>query len=393
MSKDGTAALLSSTVDDISQGIDSVDISNDDGITAAAACDMINSSREEDMYSEKKFTSCDQKLEHTKSNGISHNSASIQADNDVVSRDIGSGVDVSLCANCGKEGAANTCNKFKMVKYCNAVCKKRHRSKHKKDCEEHLKHMAAALQEEEIKRAAELHDVELFKQPPQKEDDCPICFQLLPLLGSGKRYQSCCGKVICSGCIYAMDNKLCPFCRTPTPDSEGEVTKRLHKRMEVGDTEAIRTLGDFYYGGTRGFAQDYTKALELWHHAAELGHVNSYYSIGNAYYYGRGVERDKKKAIHYFEIGSMKGDTVARHSLGALEQNAGNIERALKHYMITVESGEQDSLKAIQDLYPKGKATKDEYVKALRAYQKYLNEVKSIQRDEASAYNELYKYI
>jgi len=36
---------------------------------------------------------------------------------------------VSGCANCGKEGANNVCNKCKQVKYCNAACKKKHRSK------------------------------------------------------------------------------------------------------------------------------------------------------------------------------------------------------------------------------------------------------------------------
>jgi len=40
-----------------------------------------------------------------------------------------------------------------------------------------------------------------------------------------------------------------------------------------------------------------------------------------------------------------------------------------------------------------GDATKDEYSNALRAYQKYLGEVKSNQRDEAAAADEDYKYI
>ena len=59
--------------------------------------------------------------------------------------------DVSICANCGKEGSdvTNTCNKCKQVKYCNAACKKKHRHKHKKDCEEHVR-LAA-------EQAAELH--------------------------------------------------------------------------------------------------------------------------------------------------------------------------------------------------------------------------------------------
>ena len=55
-----------------------------------------------------------------------------------------------------------------MVKYCNAACKKKHRSKHKKHCEEHVKLAAQS--------AAKLHDEKLFKQPPPQYGDCPICF-------------------------------------------------------------------------------------------------------------------------------------------------------------------------------------------------------------------------
>ena len=47
--------------------------------------------------------------------------------------------EVDVCANCGKEGSdLNICNKCQMVKYCNAACKKKHRSKHKKKCERRM---------------------------------------------------------------------------------------------------------------------------------------------------------------------------------------------------------------------------------------------------------------
>ena len=55
--------------------------------------------------------------------------------------------------------------------------------------------------------------------------------------------------------------------------------------------------------------------------------------------------------------------------------------------------GNHNSLKKIQVLYSQGKATKDEYTEALRAYLKYLVEVKSSQRDQAAAFDEDYKYI
>jgi len=276
------------------------------------------------------------------------------------------------------------------VKYCNAACKKRHRSKHKKDCEEHLKRVAE-LHEEELRRAEELHDIELFKSPPRKED-CPICFLRLPMLTSGWRYKSCCGKVICSGCIYAMD-KICPFCRSPTPTLVKESIKRTKKRVEVGDAIAISSLGDMYSEGTRGFPQDYTKALELYHRAAELGFVGARHNIGCAYNDGEGVERDMKKAVYYWGLAAMKGYATSRHNLGIEEKNVANFDRAIKHYMIAVESGNNGSLNQIKELYSNGHATKDEYTKALQTYQKYLGEIKSSQRDEAAAANEEYKYI
>ena len=47
---------------------------------------------------------------------------------------ITSDIILTICANCGKEGSnLNTCNKCKGATYCNASCKKKHRSKHKVD--------------------------------------------------------------------------------------------------------------------------------------------------------------------------------------------------------------------------------------------------------------------
>ena len=282
-----------------------------------------------------------------------------------------------VCANCGKEGSDvnNECNKCHRVKYCNAACKKKHRHKHKNECE---------------MRVAEFHDEKLFKQPPPLED-CPICFLRMPLLGTGKMYMSCCGKVICYGCIYAVQSRatkkeedICPFCRTP-PKSDEEIIKRLEKHMELNDANAIFNLGCFYAHGQRGLPQNYAKALEFYHRAAELGFTNAYYGIGVAYLNGETVERDTKKAIHYFELAAMGGDDTARYRLGVVEGKVGNYDRSMKHWMIAARDGNVNSLKNIRQLYTNGYATKDEYAKALRSYQAYIDEIKSNQRDEAAA--------
>ena len=68
------------------------------------------------------------------------------------------------------------------------------------------------------------------------------------------------------------------------------------------------------------------------------------------------------------------------------------MERALKHFMIAVGSGYNDALRNIQQMYKHGFATKHDYAKALKAYQVYLSEIKSDDRDKAAAYSDGFKY-
>ena len=238
-----------------------------------------------------------------------------------------------------------------------------------------------------------ISDDELFKQPPPKED-CPICLLRLPTLDKGSTYYECCGKIICNGCDCApvydnLGNKIieekCPFCRTPTHKSDEEYNERLQKRVELGDAEAIFNLGNYHRRGEYGFPQDYDYALELFVRAGDLGFYEAYCNIGHAYYNGNGVDIDEKRAYHYFKLAAIRGHVTSRYSLGNNEEDEGNMNRALKHYMIAAGCGHDDSLKQIRELYTNGHATKDDYAKALRAYQAYLVEIKSTQRDKAAA--------
>jgi hypothetical protein len=295
-------------------------------------------------------------------------------------------VSTDICANCSKgeedeSTKLKTCTACKLVKYCSRDCQIAHRPQHKRECK---------------KRAAEIQDEKLFKQPPPL-DDCPICMLRLPYLGTGRMYMSCCGKVICCGCLYAPvhDNqgnviaeKTCPFCRTPLSTSVEEDMKRMEKRIKLNDARAIYNMGGYYANGLYGLPQNMAKALELWHRAGELGYAESYYHIGNVYKRDGGlVERDENKAKRYYELAAMRGDAMARYNLGVIEANLNNINRALRHWMIAVKDGYSRTLKCIKALYSNGDATKDDYNKALRSYQAYLDEIKSDQRDEAAASN------
>ena len=283
--------------------------------------------------------------------------------------------DMSTCASCGKEGNSNdmnTCNKCKMVKYCNAACKKKHRTKHKKACE---------------RRVAELHDEKLFKEVEREE--CPICLLPIPLDASQSIFYSCCGKVICNGCIYAMEmsegKDLCAFCRSPETTSIDEQIGRIKKLMDRGNAGAHYMKAGDYAQGIMGMPVDLEKSNQLLLKAGELGCAEAYYNLGQAYDQGRGVEVDMKKAKYYWELAAMGGDLSARHNLACLEGHSGKYERATMHFMLAARAGDNQSMGNVTVMFKKGMITKDEYEATLRAYQKSFDDMKSEARDKAAA--------
>ena len=280
------------------------------------------------------------------------------------------------CAACGKGGdSLKACTACKLVKYCGVDCERSHRPQHKMEC---------------TKRAAELHDEALFRQPPSREE-CPICFLTLPIRDDQMLYKACCGKTICDGCSLASaeesDTDPCPFCRKPAARSNAEARKRLEMRVESNDPEAITIMGDWYLRGDRGLQQDIDKALELLHKAAELGSIGAHSILGNIYLTGSVVQANYRKAKYHLEIAAIAGHVKARYNLGVIEGKSGNLHRAVKHLMISASEGHGKSLKGVQVGYRDGVVTKDDFEKTLRAHQKSLDEVKSERRDKAAAAN------
>ena len=288
----------------------------------------------------------------------------------------------NTCANCGKgeesSGDLKACTACKLVKYCNRECQIAHRPQHKKACK---------------KRAAEIHDERIFKEHPREE--CPICMLPLPVaslcLGLGTTFYSCCGKNICNGCIYEMDERggksmeLCPFCKASPAESDEDELKRVKRLTKAGNFYAYYALGTWYDYGDRGIPQDWAKANELYLKAGELGSSEAYYNLGIAHENGRGVTIDKKRARHYYELAAMIGDVEARHNLGMMEGQAGNYQRAYKHLLLSAKAGRKESLDMVKEGYMGGRVTKEEYANTLREYQNSQDEMKSDARDKALA--------
>ena len=287
-----------------------------------------------------------------------------------MNREAGEGEDENVCANCGVAGIDNIklkkCGACGLVRYCCVACQKEHRPEHKKECK---------------KRAAELHDENLFKQPESSDlGDCPLCFLPLSLDPKKSSLYSCCSKVICKGCVYAnmKSNRgdSCPFCRTPVSDKENH--RRIMKRIEANDPVAMTHMARKCYD-----EGDYDTAFEYWNKAAELGDLIAHYQLGVIYREGEGVEKDEEKAVYHWEKAAVGGDPDARHNLGVMEERNGNMNRAVKHWIIAANQGYDKSMKALWEAFKHGIITKDDLEAAIRAHEAAVDATKSPQREAA----------
>jgi Flp pilus assembly protein TadD len=131
--------------------------------------------------------------------------------------------------------------------------------------------------------------------------------------------------------------KRCPFCREPAKDDE---EFRMMKRIKANDPVALSKMGVQCYN--KG---DYDEAVQHMTKAAEFGDLEAHFNLGLMYYKRRGVEKDEEKAVFHFEKAAIGGNPLARHNLACHELKNGNIERAVKHFIIAANLGLDESMK------------------------------------------------
>ena len=74
-----------------------------------------------------------------------------------------------------------------------------------------------------------------------------------------------------------------------------------------------------------------------------------------------------------------------RQEKRAVEGNAGNLQRAFRHFKLAAKAGYKPSLETVKEGYMRGNVTKDEYANTLKEYQKSQDEMKSDAREKALA--------
>ena len=283
------------------------------------------------------------------------------------------------CASCGtSEGddiKLKACPTCKSVQYCSITCQENHRPMHVEACN---------------KRAAELRDEILFKQPESSHlGDCPICCLPLSIYPKKSVSHDCCSTTVCNGCIFANTkremnarlNHTCPFCRDSIVDANGN--QKMMKRIQANDPIAMRKMHLKRYR-----EGNFNEALQLLTKAAELGDVDAHYILSLVYRDGEQqyhIEEDEKKEWYHLEEAAIGGHPDARFNLGVYEWNNDRYDRAVKHWIIAANLGCDNSIKQLKDCYKDGDVSKEDFASALRAHKAAVDATKSPQRTAAEA--------
>ena len=81
------------------------------------------------------------------------------------------------------------------------------------------------------------------------------------------------------------------------------------------DVTSCTNLGAIYYSGIF-IKQDFTKAIELYTKAADLGEPQAMCNLGYCFYYGRDIKVDYQKAFECFILSSLYDNVNAMYKLG-----------------------------------------------------------------------------
>ena len=245
-------------------------------------------------------------------------------------------------------------------------------------------------------------DPDLWKPGPPPED-CPVCMIPLPIMIPESMYFSCCGKLICNGCVRESSRATmivnskrakkelpelepsCAFCRTPYCGGEG-VVKQLLLRMEKGDCKAYFVMASDYMRGTDVIPQDDSKAMELYVRGAELGSTEAMAQLGDIYERGTmGVKKDMGKSREFFERAAKGGLLPARLFLADMEIDNNNPDLAIRHWKIAAEGGDPLGMEKLWTSFHQGKLTKADLEQTLRAHQSAAKERSSDNRERYAA--------
>lgn len=143
----------------------------------------------------------------------------------------------------------------------------------------------------------------------------------------------------------------------------------------AGDAEKLKNFAQKYYWG-KTVKQDYSKALQLYLEAAELGDTEAQYIAGGMYYKGFGVKKNNKKAFDLLYGAAISGNSTPQSQklIGQFFLTGSSVPKnyaeAKKWYKLAAENGDRDAQSELAFLYYTGRGGEQDLKKSFSWYKK-----------------------
>ena len=111
---------------------------------------------------------------------------------------------------------------------------------------------------------------------------------------------------------------------------EAEGVRWGHLAAEQGHADAQFALGNAFSNGS-GVLKDDVEAVRWYRSAAEQGHAYAQVALGNAFSDGSGVLKDGVEAVRWYRLAAEQGINAAQMMLGAIYINGKGV---LKDYVL-----------------------------------------------------------
>jgi TPR repeat protein len=210
----------------------------------------------------------------------------------------------------------------------------------------------------------------------EKEEECAIC---LDSFAAEKGIRLPCSHVYHLDCVEKLREfgiqQVCPLCRADLPPGPGQLHDEAARRWIV--------LHRKYGRGTQGAwcavvdsadAREMDAVLRLFQKAADQGHAEALFILGQIYHFGQGVAQDASMAVTWYEKAANQGNLKACFNVGfAFHKGQGvpqNYSTAMQYWKKAANLGHKMAHVNIGIAYAEGLGVPENFGMAVEWYRK-----------------------
>jgi TPR repeat protein len=112
------------------------------------------------------------------------------------------------------------------------------------------------------------------------------------------------------------------------------------------------------------------EVVAMWTTAANQGHANAQYNLGNTYHYGEGVSRDHQEAARWTRKAADQGHVNAQYNIGVVYRDGEGFSRdyqeAARWIRKAADQGHANAQFSLGLMYGKGQGVLEDYKEMMR---------------------------